>query len=153
MRYSKGSQLLLIIQFHEDFVCRFRNVHKNDEVMSKLKYVLDIFQRPMLELWLVMMQQLNSLASQPASPAVKPALEAVLSALLLLARMFYSLNWQDLPEYFEDHMSEWFGCECDALILNTLASGSPHPSVSGRAHPASLPPAPVLRPSAAGRRR
>lgn len=31
----------------------------------------------------------------------------ILAALRLMSRMFYSLNWQDLPEYFEDHITEW----------------------------------------------
>ena len=25
----------------------------------------------------------------------------------LMARGIFSLNWQDIPEYFEDHMKEW----------------------------------------------
>ena len=24
-------------------------------------------------------------------------------------RIFYSLNWQEIPEYFEDHIKEWMG--------------------------------------------
>ena len=31
----------------------------------------------------------------------------MMSALRTIARIFFSLNWQDLPEYFEDHMAEW----------------------------------------------
>jgi exportin-2 (importin alpha re-exporter) len=31
----------------------------------------------------------------------------IMSALRLMSRIFYSLNWQDLPEYFEDHIGEW----------------------------------------------
>jgi exportin-2 (importin alpha re-exporter) len=30
-------------------------------------------------------------------------------ALRTMCRIFYSLNYQDLPEYFEDHMGEWMG--------------------------------------------
>ena len=33
----------------------------------------------------------------------------VLESLRLACRIFYSLNWQDLPEFFEDHMAEWMG--------------------------------------------
>jgi len=29
------------------------------------------------------------------------------SALRSINCIFYSLNYQDLPEYFEDHMGEW----------------------------------------------
>lgn len=30
-----------------------------------------------------------------------------MTSLRLMNRMFYSLNWQDLPEYFEDHITDW----------------------------------------------
>ncbi len=32
---------------------------------------------------------------------------SLLEMLRLCCRIFFSLNWQDLPEFFEDHMSEW----------------------------------------------
>ena len=28
-------------------------------------------------------------------------------SLRLICRIWFSLNWLDLPEYFEDHMKEW----------------------------------------------
>jgi exportin-2 (importin alpha re-exporter) len=31
----------------------------------------------------------------------------IVGALRIMARIFFSLNWQDLPEYFEDHIQEW----------------------------------------------
>lgn len=31
----------------------------------------------------------------------------MLKALRTMCRIFYSLNWQDIPEYFEDHIAEW----------------------------------------------
>lgn len=31
----------------------------------------------------------------------------LLPCLRVVLRIFYSLNWLDLPEYFEDHMQEW----------------------------------------------
>ena len=30
-----------------------------------------------------------------------------LESLRLICRIWFSLNWLDLPEYFEDHMKEW----------------------------------------------
>ena len=33
----------------------------------------------------------------------------VLESLRLCCRVFFSLNWQDLPEFFEDHIAEWMG--------------------------------------------
>lgn len=35
------------------------------------------------------------------------ALKIIYSSLVLVAKVFYSLNFQDLPEFFEDNMSTW----------------------------------------------
>ena len=40
-------------------------------------------------------------------PRVRLRKRALFAALRLLCRIFFALNWQDLPEYFEDHMQEW----------------------------------------------
>ena len=42
--------------------------------------------------------------AQAANPE---ALKLLLGTLRLLCRIFYSLNWQDLPEYFEDNMASF----------------------------------------------
>jgi len=31
----------------------------------------------------------------------------ILESVRLISRIFFSLNWQDLPEFFEDHIAEW----------------------------------------------
>lgn len=35
------------------------------------------------------------------------ALRVIYSSLLLICKIFYSLNFQDLPEFFEDNMNTW----------------------------------------------
>lgn len=35
------------------------------------------------------------------------ALKIVYHSLLLISKVFYSLNFQDLPEFFEDNMQIW----------------------------------------------
>ena len=35
------------------------------------------------------------------------ALKVIFSSLLLIAKIFYFLNYQDLPEFFEDNMQVW----------------------------------------------
>lgn len=42
-----------------------------------------------------------------APGAQKQQQAQMLTALRLMSRIFYSLNWLDLPEYFEDHIAEW----------------------------------------------
>ena len=36
-------------------------------------------------------------------------LKAFMEIALATIKVFYSLNVVDLPEYYEDHMQEWFG--------------------------------------------
>lgn len=37
----------------------------------------------------------------------EPALRVIYSSLVLVCKVFYSLNFQDLPEFFEDSMEIW----------------------------------------------
>ena len=47
---------------------------------------------------------------QELSAAVSDGSRCVLvESLRLCCRVFFSLNWQDLPEFFEDHIAEWMG--------------------------------------------
>ncbi|KAK1272184.1 Exportin-2 [Acorus gramineus] len=81
---------------------KFRSVDTND-VRRDLKYCLDGFAAPLLDVFLRTSRLISS--AGPASPpeAVKPLFESQ----RLCCRIFYSLNFIDLPEYFEDHMKEW----------------------------------------------
>ena len=35
------------------------------------------------------------------------ALRVIFSSLVLISKVFYSLNFQDIPEFFEDNMKTW----------------------------------------------
>lgn len=35
------------------------------------------------------------------------ALKIIYNSLVLICKVFYSLNFQDLPEFFEDNMETW----------------------------------------------
>ncbi|KAI9907456.1 hypothetical protein PsorP6_004090 [Peronosclerospora sorghi] len=80
---------------------RFRNVFKSDELFLELKHCLEVFQAPLLALF-------KETGVALRAPGANPVQQAqMLAALRHMCRIFYSLNWQDLPEYFEDHLSEW----------------------------------------------
>ena len=70
-------------------------------VYIDLKYVLELLQGPILALF----QSTSNMATNPSCPAA--ALPSHLESLRLICRIWFSLNWLDLPEYFEDHMKEW----------------------------------------------
>ena len=45
-------------------------------------------------------------------------LKIVCSSLLMICKVFYSLNYQDLPEFFEDNMETWMTHFLTLLGLN-----------------------------------
>jgi exportin-2 (importin alpha re-exporter) len=52
----------------------------------------------------------------------------LVNALLLISKIFLSLNSQDLPEFFEDHMEAWMQRFAEILALpdaEALASEDP----------------------------
>jgi exportin-2 (importin alpha re-exporter) len=62
---------------------------------------LEIVQAPLLTLFQKIGQAVEALSSNAAELVPRFA------ALRSICRIFYSLNYQDLPEFFEDHMQEW----------------------------------------------
>lgn len=90
-----------VLQTANSIFKRFRFQFKSDELFGELKYVLNLFCEPLLE-FVQRMGQLIAASAKDAS-----ALRALFPCLRLACRIFYSLNFQDLPEFFEDHMKEW----------------------------------------------
>lgn len=80
---------------------RFRYVQRSDALYKDILYVLERLQAPLLTLFKTTGNAVEALSNDAAQ--LKPRLAALRS----MCRIFYSLNWQDLPEYFEDHMGEW----------------------------------------------
>ncbi|KAG2725556.1 hypothetical protein I3843_01G072700 [Carya illinoinensis] len=83
---------------------KFRYQYKTNDLLLDLKYCLDNFAAPLLEIFLKTSALIDSAANSgaPAS-TLKPLFESQ----KLCCRIFYSLNFQELPEFFEDHMKEW----------------------------------------------
>jgi len=80
---------------------RFRYAYKSDALYSEIKYVLNIIAAPLTTLLMRLSQELDSAGNDVIRSG------GVLESIRLICRIFYSLNWQDLPEFFEDHMAEW----------------------------------------------
>ncbi|GAV68224.1 CAS_CSE1 domain-containing protein/IBN_N domain-containing protein/Cse1 domain-containing protein [Cephalotus follicularis] len=82
----------------------FRYQYKTNDLLLDLKYCLDNFTAPLLEIFLKTAALIDSSLSSGASAAnLRPLFESQ----RLCCRIFYSLNFQELPEFFEDHMREW----------------------------------------------
>ncbi|CAN0889573.1 CAS [Linum grandiflorum] len=81
---------------------KFRYQYKSNELFTELKYCLDNFAAPLLEIFRRTAVLIDSAISSGVE-TLRPWFESQ----RLCCRIFYSLNFQELPEFFEDHMSEW----------------------------------------------
>jgi exportin-2 (importin alpha re-exporter) len=79
----------------------FRYQEQSKELMLELKYVLELFQQPFMAVFE------NMAAAVDAPGMTEDNLRLIFETLRLMARIFFSLNWQDLPEFFEDSMPRW----------------------------------------------
>jgi len=82
---------------------RFRYVQRSDALYSDILYVLQRLQVPLTQLFTKLISELE----QPQLTNDILGLTNRLNALRSINRIFYSLNYQDLPEYFEDNMTVW----------------------------------------------
>jgi exportin-2 (importin alpha re-exporter) len=83
----------------------FRHVGRSNELYRSILVTLHAVQAPLLALFKNLGQAVD--ATVAAATVDKKLLAFQLEALRLVCRIFYSLNFQDLPEFFEDHMGEW----------------------------------------------
>jgi len=81
---------------------RYRHEFKSQELWSEIKIVLDEFAAPLTDLF----KKTMDLAQTPN--CADNVIKIVYSSILMICKIFYSLNYQDLPEYFEDNMGVWF---------------------------------------------
>lgn len=79
----------------------FRFVSRTDELYEKILYSLQQCQSPLLSLFCSVGQAVENYKNNAEELQVR------FEQLRLMCRIFYSLNYQDLPEFFEDHMGEW----------------------------------------------
>ncbi|KAG6546655.1 hypothetical protein Mapa_011844 [Marchantia paleacea] len=82
---------------------KFRYQYKSNELFTDLKYCLDAFAAPLLEVF----QKTGQLIASTQDNTVM--LKTLFEGQRLCCRIFYSLNFQELPEFFENHMAEWMG--------------------------------------------
>lgn len=91
---------------------KYRYEFKSNELWIEIKHVLDKLAKPLTELLVATM----GLAQTHANDV--NALKVIYSSLVLMAKVFYSLNFQDLPEFFEDNMAVWMSNFHSLLTAN-----------------------------------
>ena len=81
---------------------RYRFEQRSDTLWAEIKYVLDQLAVPLTQLFTATIQLTQAHAANPA------VLKTLFHSLVLISKLFYTLNFQDLPEAFEDSMETWF---------------------------------------------
>ncbi|KAJ3054316.1 importin-alpha export receptor [Rhizophlyctis rosea] len=92
-----------VLQTAHSIFRRYRHQFASDRLFAEIKFVLDTFAAPYLQFFL----QTDALITANANN--KEALKPLMQCLLLLFKIFWSLNSQEFAEFFEDHYGEFVG--------------------------------------------
>lgn len=79
---------------------KWRPLFRSDELFLEIKMVLDKFCQPFLTL----LNKVDELITQSLNNNDKASLQIYFENLLLLTQIYYDLNCQDIPEFFEDNL-------------------------------------------------
>lgn len=82
---------------------RWRPLFRSDELFLEIKLVLNVFTVPFLNLLKSVDEQIDANVNNV------PQLEKLMDVLLLLTKLYYDFNCQDIPEFFEDNITEGMG--------------------------------------------
>ncbi|ERL89802.1 exportin-2 [Dendroctonus ponderosae] len=80
---------------------KYRYEFKSNELWTEIKYVLEKIAQPLTDLFVATVKLTETHANDVN------ALRTIYSSLVLICKVYYSLNFQDLPEFFEDNMQVW----------------------------------------------
>lgn len=90
-----------VLQTAHSLFKRYRYEFKSQSLWEEIKLVLDRMAKPLTDLLLATMQLAKVHENNTA------ALKVIYGSLVLVCKVFFSLNSQDLPEFFEDNMPTW----------------------------------------------
>lgn len=101
-----------VLQTAHSIFKRYRYEFKSQKLWEEIKLVLDKFAKPLTELLVATM----NLAKEHENN--ESALRVLYGSIVLITKVFYSLNAQDLPEFFEDNMDTWMKAFHELLITD-----------------------------------
>lgn len=107
-----------VLQTAHSLFKRYRYEFKSQALWEEIKLVLDRMAKPLTDLLLATMNLTKVHESNVE------ALKVIYGSLVLVCKVFLSLNSQDLPEFFEDNMETWMNAfhemlTCDVPCLHT----------------------------------
>ena len=101
-----------VLQTAHSLFKRYRYEFKSQSLWEEIKLVLDRMAKPLTDLLLATMQ-LTKVHENNTE-----ALKVIYGSLVLVCKVFFSLNSQDLPEFFEDNMATWMKAFHELLTVD-----------------------------------
>ncbi|XP_067624809.1 exportin-2 [Eurosta solidaginis] len=101
-----------VLQTAHSLFKRYRYEFKSQALWEEIKLVLDRMAKPLTDLLLATMQ-LTKVHENNTE-----ALKVIYGSLVLVCKVFLSLNSQDLPEFFEDNMPTWMKAFHELLTVD-----------------------------------
>ncbi|XP_044745803.1 exportin-2 [Coccinella septempunctata] len=104
---------------------KYRYEFASNELWTEIKYVLEKIAQPLTNLLVATIKLAETHAND------LNALRIIYSSLGLICKVFFSLNYQDLPEFFEDSMETWMTNFHTLLTTNVQGLESHNPEEAG----------------------
>lgn len=101
-----------VLQTAHSLFKRYRYEFKSQNLWEEIKLVLDRMAKPLTDLLLATMELTKVHANNTE------ALKVIYGSLVLVCKVFFSLNSQDLPEFFEDNMPTWMKAFHELLTVD-----------------------------------
>lgn len=101
-----------VLQTAHSLFKRYRFEFKSQSLWEEIKFVLDRMAKPLTDLLLALMNLTK------VHEGNVEALKVIYGSLVLVCKVFYSLNSQDLPEFFEDNMQTWMNAFHELLTID-----------------------------------
>lgn len=116
-RFASGDFNVIngVLQTAHSLFKRYRYEFKSQDLWEEIKFVLDRMAKPLTDLLQATMQLTKVHENNPE------ALKVIYGSLVLVNKVFFSLNSQDLPEFFEDNMNTWMGAFLQQLAVDVQA--------------------------------
>ncbi|KAJ1645431.1 importin-alpha export receptor [Coemansia asiatica] len=114
-----------ILQTAHTVFREWRSAFRSDRLYSKINYVLSQFTDAYLQVFVTTDRLIDEHGSNGA------ALKVLLHSLMLLCQIYYDLNCQDLPPFFEDNMGEFMKTFHKYLVYDNAVVASDDDDVPG----------------------
>lgn len=111
-KFSSGDFHIIngVLQTAHSIFKRYRYEFKSQALWIEIKFVLDSFAKPLTDLLVATMALTKTHENN------EPVLRVLYDSIVLMTKVFYSLNAQDLPEFFEDNMETWMKAFHELLV-------------------------------------